>query len=282
MAKRIVAGVTMAFILLTTGACKREATGQVAAVADGEDITMQEINAEIGPNVPADADKKAVQAAALNNLIDRRMLAKAAKDDGLNETSEYLVRTRQLNDALLVQLLSDKTAQSIKVPGDAEIARYIAAHPAKFADRKIYAVDRIQFAKPSDASWLSKLEPLHSMQAVADMLSASGVRFVRKPDEIDTATVPKVTLDSIIALPAGEPFVTGDPQAINVSAVTGSRPAPITGPDASPIAVRELRMEALQKVMQDRLKAVRGAAEISYQPGFAPPAAKALQSASAR
>jgi hypothetical protein len=48
-------------LLAGLSACDREATGQVAAVVNDEEITLQEINAEIAAlQIPETADKKAV------------------------------------------------------------------------------------------------------------------------------------------------------------------------------------------------------------------------------
>ena len=84
------------------GGCQKEATGQVAAVVNGEEITLQEINAELAQlQVPEGVDRAQVQQAALQRIVDRRLLAQAAKEDGLDATPEFLVRHRQLEDALL-------------------------------------------------------------------------------------------------------------------------------------------------------------------------------------
>ena len=56
--------------------CDKEPTGQVVAVVNGEEITQQELNAEIAelPNPPA-GDKKAVQRQMLQQIINRRLMA---------------------------------------------------------------------------------------------------------------------------------------------------------------------------------------------------------------
>ena len=82
-------------------------TGLMSATAgsilvDGEEITLQEINAELATaQVPQGADKKAIQTAALQRIVERRLMAGVAKDDGLDKQPEYLLRRRQLEDLLL-------------------------------------------------------------------------------------------------------------------------------------------------------------------------------------
>ena len=72
------------------GGCQKEATGQVAAVVNGEEITLQEINAELAQlQVPEGVDRAQVQQAALQRIVDRRLLAQAAKEDGLRPLSSW-------------------------------------------------------------------------------------------------------------------------------------------------------------------------------------------------
>ena len=90
---------TFAVAALALSGCGKEATGQVAAVVNGEEITLQEINAELGSRpIPEGVDKKVIQQAALQRLVERRLLAQAARDDELDKTPDYLLRERQLRE----------------------------------------------------------------------------------------------------------------------------------------------------------------------------------------
>ena len=83
---KLKSGIALALVLGSLAACKQEATGQVAAVVNGEEITLQEVNSEIGgAELPQNVDRKAIQQAALQRIIERRLLAQAAKDDGLDK-----------------------------------------------------------------------------------------------------------------------------------------------------------------------------------------------------
>lgn len=257
---------------LTLSGCDREATGQVAAVVNGEEITLQEINGELqGANLPEGADREAAQRAALQRVVDRRVLAQAAREEGLDESPEYLLRKRQLDDALLLQLLTQNVEQTTGLPEQAEIDKFIADNPALFADRQIYTLDRIQFAAPMDMQKLAVLEDDMSMSAVVASLENLGIDFQRGQSEMDSAQVGQERLDRIKALPDGEPFVVVENGIVYVAVVTGSRPAPIAGDQRRPIAVAALRREKLREALQSRLKAEKASAEISYQEGFGPP-----------
>lgn len=268
-------GIPLVIAALSLSACGKEATGQVAAVVNGEEITLQEINAELGnASIPEGVDKKQVQQAALQRIVERRLLAQAARDDGLDKTPDYLLRERQLQDALLVQLMSQRAERALKVPGQQEIDKFIAENPAMFGSRKILTIDRIQFPLPKDLGQLKALEDDHSMEAVAANLNQLGVQFRRDTTQVDSAALGQQRMQQIQALPAGEPFVIPENGIVTVGVITGERAEAIPSANARPLAVQALRNKQLGETMQQRLKQSRAAAKIEYQTGFAPPANK--------
>lgn len=268
--------VVMAIAALSLSACDKEATGQVAAVVNGEEITLQEINAELGnAPIPEGVDKKQVQQAALQRIVERRLLAQAARDDELDKTPDYLLRERQLRDALLVQLMGQRAERALKVPGQQEIDKFIAENPVMFGERKIFTVDRIQFPLPKDAAQLKALEGDHSMEAVANNLRSMGIAFRRDSAQVDSAILGQQRVRQIEALPAGEPFVIPENGIATVGVITGARAEPVPPANARPIAVEVLRNRQLGETMQQRLKQSRAAAKIEYQSGFAPAAGAA-------
>lgn len=117
--------------LLLAG-CARQPVGQVVAVVDGDEITRAELNAELRTaGAPGQGDPRT----ALNRLIDRRLLARIARERALDRTQDYLVRSRQLDDALLAQLLREQAAQAEPAPAEAAVSAYVGGHPELFAGR---------------------------------------------------------------------------------------------------------------------------------------------------
>lgn len=264
----------LALVLVSLQACNKEATGQVAAVVNGDEITLQEINAELGSaNIPEGVDKKVVQQAALQRIIERRLLAQTAEEEGLDKTPEFLIRERQLRDALLIQLMGQKAERSQKVPDQQAIDTFIAESPAMFGNRQVFTVDRIQFPMPADPSKLQQLKDDHSMAAVATRLQQLGVDFQRDSAQLDTAKLGDERLKQIQTLPAGEPFVLTENGMVMVGVITGERSAPLAGTEARPLAVKALQSKQFEDSMQQRMKQAKAAADIKYQDGFAPPKA---------
>ena len=261
-----------ACIVVALAGCNREPTGQVVAVVGKDEITLQEVNAEIGnAQVPKGINPKDIQQFALQRIVERKLLANVAHERELDKTPEFLIREHQLKDALLVQQLGEQAGRSMRVPDEAALDKYAADHPSTFANREILQLDQIRFAMPAEPDKLKALEADHSMEAVAVRLRQLGIEFQRGNSSLDTAVVPPAVYARLQGLPAGEPFVIPQNGTVSVSSIIGRKPAPLTGAAARPIAVQLIRNEELSKVMKQMLDSKRATTEVKYQNGFAPP-----------
>jgi EpsD family peptidyl-prolyl cis-trans isomerase len=265
---------------LFLAACDSEPTGQVAAVVNGEEITLQEINAELAlANVPEGADEEEVRRAVLARVIDRRLLSQAAREDGLDQTPEYLIRKRQLEDALLVQLLRQREERAAEVPDEAAIDQFIAENAAAFAERELYVIDRIQFPRTVDRSVLDALESAQTMDQVAATLNELGVEFAREPARMDSASLPQEVIDRIKELPAGEPFILPEGTNYTVGVIRETERLATSPEQARPQALQAMRNRNINEALERRLEAERAGAEITYQSGFGPVADEAATDA---
>lgn len=255
-------------------ACNKTPTGQVVATVNGEEVTLTELNAELATmQIPPNADKKIVQNAALERIIERKLLANAARQDGLDQNPDYIVRRQQMEEALLVQTLAKKIASGVKTPGAGDINKYMADNSNMFGNRTIYTVDQIQFDAPKRQDYLKQLGAAHTMDDVVKALDSNGIKYQRGNAQMDSAMVPAPMMAQILKVPAGEPFVVPMGPKVAVSVITGKNPAPQTGDQVRPYAVNAVKNAELGKLLQARLTTEKGTAKIQYQPGFsAPPA----------
>lgn len=257
--------------LLLAG-CGSKPGGQVAAKVDGDEVTLTELNTELAnAQVPKGADTKALQRQALQRVVERKLLANAAREDNLDQSPEFVIRRQQLEEALLVQLLSQKVARAMPTPSQGDIDSFMAGNPDMFAHRTIYSLDQLRFPMPSNPEMLKQLGAAKTMPAVTETLDRLGIKYQRGSGNLDSAQVPKQLLAQIRKVPAGEPFVVPAGNAVVVSLITGSKEVPLAGPEVRPLAANAAKNVKLGEQLQARLKAERAKAKIEYQPGFAPP-----------
>lgn len=257
-------------------ACSSEPTGQVVAVVNGEEITQQELNAEIAelPTPPV-GDKQAVRRQILQQIIDRRLMAQVAKEDGLDRDPMYVIRERRMKEQLLVQMYGAKTAETVRVPDPASVKKYLADNPGKFSQRTAFLVDQISFDFPSDQKILKELEADKTLADVEETLKSFKINYSKGANSMDSGNIPTPVLNQILALPAGEPFIIPMQGRVVVSVITGRQPVPTTEEQASPMAAQTMRSESIGKVLRTRLEEAKAKANITYQDGLAPPPQKA-------
>lgn len=252
-------------------ACGGEPTGQVVAIVNGEEITQQELNAEISelPSPPV-GDEKAARRQILQQMVERRLMAQVAKQDGLDKDPTYVIRERRLKEDLLVQMYGKKVADTVRLPGAEAIRTYVSANPEKFSQRTAYIVDQISFDVPKDPASLKRLEQDKTLADVEASLTAMKIEFSKGQNSIDSARVPASVLKQILSLPAGEPFIIPSQGKVVVSVITGRQAVPIGTQDVSPMAAQIIRSENLGKVLKARLDEAKAKANITFQPGFGP------------
>ena len=258
-------------VVVMAGGCQKHVGGQVVAVVNGEEITQQEFNAELGNAAPAaNADKQAVMREVLQHMVERKLLVQQAKADGIDRSPEYLNQVMRMQDELAVRLLAAKLSKTISVPDNAAVTKFIAANPTMFDGRKVFALDEIVFPGNIDAKTLHDLEPAHTLDAVAAVLAAHGVQMSRSKGQLDSATMPKALVDRITSLPAGEPFVVQNKGKFVASVIVSSSAAPTASAQATAIATNALRQKSLSDAVQARLAKARSTSKIDYAQGFAP------------
>jgi len=277
MSKRLAISTACALAALVAGCHKGAPEGQVAATVNGEEITLQELNTEIqAANVPQGADKQAAQRQALQNIIDRKLLLSAAHDKKIDKSPEYLSQKQRADEILLAQTYAKQQLAAVPVPTDADISKFMSAHPNVFGNREILQLEQIRFRPASESEFkriYELIKPDKSLDAVAQHLSGLGVKFERGKTGLDTAQAPTDTIKNISGLPAGEPFILPSSGFMTVNVVIGRQSAPVDPVQARQAAVGAWRQEQFTKLISDQVKQMRDSAKINYQSGFAPPPA---------
>lgn len=259
-------------LLLLSSACQKKASGQTVAVVNNEEITSSDLNAELSTeNLPLTGTTQQARAQALQNLIDRRLLAEQARSQGLDKSPDFINQQRRTTEDLLIRMLLTRQAGTSAVPSPDEISHYQASHPNMFANREAWTLQQLIFPLQKDPAVVGKLKAAQSIDEIAQALTASGVQFERATRKIDTAVLPPPIYAQLAQLKQGEPFVVPGADRQVASIITAREPAPLTGDDARKVALGGIKNEQLQKFVTDRVKGLKASAKIQYQPGFAPP-----------
>ncbi len=279
--KSVVASVLAVALMGGLSGCSKKATGQVVAVVNGEEITVDELNAELKlASLPPTMDKKLAMRFLLQQIVERKLLAQTAKDQGFDRNPAFVLEQRRMNEDMLVRMFAKKTADTIPVPDAAAVSAFMASNPQMFGSRTRYKLEQLTFDLPADPSRLKALEPAKTMAEIKTILTGLGISFQPSTGSMDSGVVDPTALKQILARKS-EPFVAPAGNKVVVSLITGEEPMTVEDSAKSQIAVQAIRSKALDELGRARFNEAKTAAKIEYQPGYEPPPAPKGQATAA-
>jgi EpsD family peptidyl-prolyl cis-trans isomerase len=281
MRKIFTAALMAGSALLVSGCGDKEGgeleKGQVVATVNGQDITVHELNAELQgvqlpPNITPD-QRKQVEQQALQQVVNRRILADIARERGLDKTPMFLLQERKAEEGILVQMLQRQMSSAVKQPAQTEVATFMAQNPDLFAERKIFTVDQIQFQTPRDPNLLRKYQPLKTMAEVEAMLKQDGIQYRRAPATLDVARANPDLVTQVLKMNREDIFIIPAGQVMVANKITDTKVQPLTGNEAQQLATGMLQQRKFNDLIKSDLepKVKKAEGEVKYQAGFAPP-----------
>lgn len=254
------AAALIAAVALLPGACVKPAPqGQVLADVDGEDITRRDLAFEL----QSPEGRGVAPAVLLDRLIDRRLLARAARAEGIEQSSAYLGQVRRQRELLLAQLYVDRLARAAPAPSAAAVAAYIERHPEAFAARRL--VDAVRLTTSARPAARAIARDAATLDQAATLLARAGETARLEPVTFDSATVPPATF---AALAGGARRVFTDAaDRTEAIAPLRVRAAPRLGAAAAAEARRALTEAAVAARLAARLQSARAGALVRRQAG---------------
>jgi EpsD family peptidyl-prolyl cis-trans isomerase len=269
--KKLLTGAVLGGSLLALAACDKAPEGQVVAVVNGDEITQQEVNLALADaRVPDGIDEDEARNAALGNLINRRLAAEIAREDGVDATPEFIVRQKQVEEALLLQMLTQKLGRDV-IPASGEtVDQFIAENPQMFAERKMMQAEQIRFLEPARPDYLDALAGTNNLAEVETVLNRLGIKFERGNTRIDSGTLDPGLYQTVIGVGTREPIVIPSRGGVTVTQLLRIEDAPIANDEARAVAEASMRQQAVNETLRERLEKAKEEAGIDYQSGYGP------------
>ncbi|WP_152417307.1 hypothetical protein [Sandarakinorhabdus sp. AAP62] len=271
---------------LALTACSKDAKapeGQVVATVDGTDVTIHEVNAEIGGMgaQAQSAPRKLVESVALSRVIERKMLAAEARTKKLDQSPQFVLAKARADENLLVQALQADVAGKVQQTPREAAQKFISDNKIMFADRRIMTLDQIQFLRTPKSASLP-LKDAKTMAEVERVLIQENIEYRRAPQQIDTLVIDPRLSQEFVKLakgPNGEPFMyTDQPQGapapvVYVNVVSEMRIDPFLDEKAITYAQQVIQRQEVGKRLQAELTRLREAnkAKIKYANGYDTP-----------
>lgn len=232
---------------------------QVIARVGNEVITVPEFDNELRlQNIAPDRQKdQDVVKRVLTEMVTRKYLlgqAMTAKLDREPNVLLELLRAREqvLSNAYISRAVSTKLSAISR----ADVEKYVANNPIKFANRKVMTVEQIAFplgANPQTA--LDATKNAVSLEEVDQKLTALGIPHNRSMGNINSSEIPDELMNNIRARKADDVFFVRAGQNGVFLKVKGEETQPLEG-EAAFNAARQL-------MRNDLLKAETGILQMS-------------------
>ncbi len=262
------------FVPLVLVACgdRKVDASQVAARVNKSDITVHQINFLL----QQDRNLKPEQAEAagrrtLEALIDQELAVQKASDLKLDREPQVVQALEAARREVLARAYKERVAQGASKPSAEELRRYYDATPVLFAQRRVYALQELQVDVPAaKLAWVKeRLASARSANEFADTLKAEGLRFSGSQGVKPAEQLPMAQVERMAGLKEGDSLVLAEAPLLRVAFIQSVRQEPVAFERASAAIELYLSNQARRKAIDDNLKALRTAAQISYQGKFA-------------
>lgn len=245
---------------------------QAAARVNKEELSVQQINLILQQQRnlrPDQADQASRQ--ILERLIDQEVAVQKAEELKLDHDPRVLQQLDAARREIVARAYAEKVSEGVSKPSPDEIKKYFDDKPALFSERRVYTIQEIVVeARPDQIPVLKdQLTGSKTINEFVDFLKANDYRFAGNQAVRAAEQLPLNVLEQLSRMKEGQASITQGPNGVLVAVLAGSRSQPIGEEQARPLIEQVLVNERKRKLVEEEIKALRGAATIEYLGKFA-------------
>ena len=254
-------------------ACSRQTEDTSAAVAtvNGEKITQDQLDFAIGQVAAARPGASAPAAATvLESLVEQRLAAQKAETDKLDRNPGVLQAMEAARKDALARYYVEQLVAKVPKPGADEIKQYYDAHPANFAQRSAYVLQKVDARVAADQAGplAAAAQAASGAAAVAALLrtkaSAVNVTESTQPAESLGPLLPKIS-----TMTPGQTVAIPQPQGLTALTLVEVKPSPLALAQAQPAIEQSLWNQKKREALLAETRDLRSKARIDYLGRFA-------------
>lgn len=222
--------------------------GQVIAHIGDQVVTIQEFENEFRyANIPADKQKdpEAIKQ-VLGNLVTRKFVLQQAMNAKLDREPSVLLDLLRSREQVLENAFLTRAVAS-KAPSKADIDKYIANNPSKFANRKLFSVEQIGFPFGiGSQSFVDANKDAKSLDEIDQKLTEAGIPHGRQMGVLNSAEISPDFYNTIESKKTADVFFVRAGANGVFFKVKGEEARPVEGEAAANLARQLLRADALK------------------------------------
>jgi EpsD family peptidyl-prolyl cis-trans isomerase len=258
-----------------TGCSKKNAqqdagtpAGQVIAHVGADEVTIQELENEFRlANVPPDKRSDAIVKRVLSEIIVRKYLARQALTAKLDREPTVLLDVLRSKEQILASAsIQRNIASKVSAIGNAEIDKYIAAHPSQFAKRELLLTEQVTLPISENIqAVVNATKDFNTLDQVDQKLTEMGVLHSRATGVLDSANIPDELLAALQSKKSSDIFFVRTAANGTFFKITGEQSKPLTGNEAANRARQMIRIDLLKAESQQATQAAQASAKYEGQ-----------------
>ena len=264
--------IIMELILASLVACTGDqsqvsAPGQVAAVVNGEEISIYQLEEALHQSgLIGDEKGKQAMPQLLNRLIEQSLIIQQAKKDKLERDPGVMMALEVSKRQILTEEWLQRKMKAVKKPGNQEIDEFYSAHPELFEKHKLFQLKELVL----DTSVISQkkidlmIDSTDDVNILEQNLEANKIPFTVNMSTMMAEQLPMDRLSLLSSVPFGRYIkVTGD-NSILIQGVLSTKETPIEKAKAAVLIESYLYNQKRKKEADAIIKKLHDSAKIKY------------------
>jgi len=258
--------------LLSLAACGSKQPGEDAvATVNGYEITLAELNSELSEQGVQNPEDPVVRKAALQAIINRKLLLGLAEERELDRTPEFILREQRMRDQMLAEAAIRYLAPNAGTPDEAAVAAFVENAQAS-GQRTMYQVEALRLTSRPRPEIMRAIESASSLAQIQQIIRKENLAAQSGAMTWDSAVLPADLTRQLNALPAREPFVIAEQNGVLAGVILNKASQPLNPSETRKMAQAMIGQQSMRKKIGTWLEEQRSSAEIEYADDYDPAA----------
>lgn len=249
----------------------QESAGQVAARANGQEITLLQVNnaLEREPLVESESAEARTWRVA-QDVVQRELLVQQATKNQLDRRPEVMQAIAAARSQILAQSYLERVFAGVPPPNEQQVKEYYAAHPELFAQRRIYFYRELATDKSVPLERIVKrLEGAKSLDEMARWLDDQKANYAVRESIKPAEQIEPEVLSALHRLDANKLGAFDTDAGAYVVQLIQKTERPLTLEQAQPAISQSLTNAAREHALGEELKRATLTADIRWLGRFA-------------
>jgi peptidyl-prolyl cis-trans isomerase C len=257
--------VVIAATLTACGNKTEKKPGQALASVNGEEITVMQLNEELGRTNIAAAQQEIARKRLLEALIDRQLLEGEAAKEKLDRDPKVMQAIERAKATIIAQAYLQKRIGTPARPARAEVEQYFSQNPQFFAQRKIFEMRQLVLptAEVTDAV-KAAIDASKSLEEVAVYLDQHQIKYGRAQLARSSQELPPELASKLSSMNKGQLFIIREGDRSMLMSVMEVKDAPVNMEQAAPQIEQFLMNKKNKDAADAEIKRLRASAKIEY------------------